>query len=80
MPKQHLNMGVEVFEHTTILIQNIFMTWSGKVTDFKDFLASGGNQLILYMYNGFVAILTFMISCWMGSVDSLVDNSPWLHP
>jgi hypothetical protein len=21
-----------------------------------------------------------MISCWMGSVDSLVDNSPWLHP
>jgi len=38
-------MGVEVFEHTTILIQNIFIISS----DFKDFLASGGNQLILYV-------------------------------
>lgn len=42
-------MGVEVFEYTTILIQNIFMTLSGKVTDFKYFLASGGSQLILYV-------------------------------
>ena len=47
MPKQHINMGVEVFEHTTILIRNIFMTLSGEVTDFKDFLASGGKPVNL---------------------------------
>jgi hypothetical protein len=44
MPKQHLNMGVEVFEHTTILTQNIFMTLSGKVTNFNDFLHQAGTS------------------------------------
>ena len=36
-----------MFEYTAILIQNIFMTLSGKVTDFKDFLASGGKPVNL---------------------------------